>query len=509
MAESILDSLFNNPQGLKVDNPTTDGGNLTEFRPKYSKGQNEEYIATIRFIPNPRDFKHSIITKNVAFLKEPNGQGGRYIDDPDTIGEKSPIKEAFFMFYNSTDARIKNFSNAFSRSQQSYALVQVLACPAEPKLVGKILVWKFGQKVKKKIDTEMNTTMPGQSPHHPFDLFMNRLFYVKVTKQSGGQGQKPYNNFDECQFYDTQYPSNCMLMEVGQDAVGNPQYVQVTRENCNTPEQQQAVLKYLEEKCPKLEDYEYKPWDVETTNYVNQKIAEYTALATGQALPGMMGQAQQMAAASAMVGNQGVPMQGTAIPMGSAPIQQPMQPMQQIPTAPQGSLSQTLGGAPAVPGGVPQGVPGGIPAAAPAPQASVAPQTPIPGAVVPGAIPGAGAPQPAPQSNGMFGGAPAGVPGGIPAATPAPQAPVSPQPSPVPQGVPGGVVMGIEGNQIPGGSVSQIPGAPQPQVSFQGIDPAAIGGIMGDSQAPIPTPQAQPGGTAQPSLDDVLNQSIM
>lgn len=70
--------------------------------------------------------------------------------------------------------------------------------------------------------------------------------------------------------------------------------------------------------------------------------------------------------------------------------------------------------------------------------------------------------------------------------------------------------MGIEGNQIPGGQiVSPISGAPQPQVSFQGIDPAAIGGIMGDTQAPIPTPQAQQGGTAQPSLDDVLNQSIM
>ena len=499
MAEnSILNNLFNNPQGLQVENTNVNAPTV-EFRPKYTKGQNEEYTATIRFIPNPRDFKKSIISKFVVYLHDVgNKTSGRYIDDPTTVGEKSAISDTFFMFKNSPDVRIQNLSEAFSRTPQHYALIQVLNCPAEPQLVGKILIWKFGIKVKKKIDTEMNSTIPGQAPHHPFDLFMNRPFFVKVTKQNGGQGNRAYNNFDECQFFDAAYPANCMLMEVGKDAVGNPQYAQVTRENCTTEAQQQMVLKYLEDHCPKLEDYEYKPWDADTTNYVNQKIAEYTAVATGQAV----GAPQQYAQASAMVGNQALPMGGTAIPMGGIPQGVPgvpqTQPMMGQPGIPQGAPQM----APQAPMGAPQGSLTNVLGA----QGAVAPQTPQPG-IIPGASPlpeqaspfGAVAPQAQPQVQ-----QPMAQPGIIPGAPIQPGIPQgAPQMAPqAPMGAPQGLQMGIEGNQIPG---AQPMGAQPGGATFQGVDPNSIQNIMAGGSAPIPTGGA---GGAAPSLDDVLEGAI-
>lgn len=267
---------------------------LTEFRPTPKKGQNGEYKAVVRFLPNPADpANKSIVTKYHVYLKHPVSKVGMDIDCPSTIGQPDAIQNTFFTLRNSSNPVLQENAKQFSRKQQSASLVQVISCESEPALVNKILVWKYGAKLSEKINAEMNPPM-GEG-HNPFNLFSGRPFAVRV-KEVGG-----FPNYDACQFFDLAVEQSGMRI-VTNNAQGQQQVSVVTPATIATEQGKAMVFNYLKDNAPDMEKYEYHPWTTEQSDFVNECIRIYSnPQATIQAMSAAQNPAGTTVASQPMV----------------------------------------------------------------------------------------------------------------------------------------------------------------------------------------------------------------
>ena len=251
-----LSKLFN-PQAGVAENPQV-VRNADEYRVSFRDGKGGIYESVIRFVPWYANPEKSIIAKTVSYLKNPLTQQGIYVDDPRTVGSFSPIIDMFFKFYNSGNAVFKDFIKKHISSKSQYAaLVQIIKDEQHPEYVGKIKVFKFGQKLYDKINAEMHPAMgQGINPIHPI---YGRYFHLKCTSQSG------YNNFDQSNFFDNKNAQN-QTLPMGIWYV-NPetQKMEIVTENSN----QQAVADYLATNSPDLARYEYTPWTADQEKQVN------------------------------------------------------------------------------------------------------------------------------------------------------------------------------------------------------------------------------------------------
>ena len=202
MANTDLSKLFN-PQAAVVESPQA-VRNTDEYKVSFKDGKGGIYESIIRFVPWYADPDKSIIAKTVSYVKNPITQQGIYVDDPRTVGSFSPIIDMFFKFYNSGNAVFQDFGKKHLSSKTQYAaLVQIIKDDQHPDLVGKIKVFKFGQKLYDKINAEMHPAMgQGVLPYHPI---YGRYFYLKCTSQSG------FNNFDQSYFFDNKNAQNQIL----------------------------------------------------------------------------------------------------------------------------------------------------------------------------------------------------------------------------------------------------------------------------------------------------------
>lgn len=357
--QDLMNSLFGDG-GVKVNATSQPNEASNVFKPKASKGQGGKYTAVIRFVCNIENpAEKSVISKYTCFVKNPVTKQGRTVDSPSTVGDPDPLTQMFFAIRNNKtlpDAQKKEMEDSFKRHLEYRSLVEVIEAPNEPNIVGKILIWKYGQKIHDKIQQEMTPVMQGVPAGQPFDLFNGRLFKVVAT-QNG-----PYDNFDQSTFFDLAYPANCLRIPVTQnDANGHPvtQYVAASRELAQTPEGRQTITDFLEKNSPKLTPFEYKPWDEETRKYVDEMILLYSQILDGKP----MNMPQQNAIANQMIQNQqmnpmtpqssmmngGMPSMNsilstpqTAPQVASQPIQQPMMNIPTPTDAPVATPTQTV-----------------------------------------------------------------------------------------------------------------------------------------------------------------------
>lgn len=307
--------------GIKVNSTTQPEENSTLFRPSSRKGQNGQYTAIVRFVCNCENLPNSIsdksiISKYTCFVKNPITKQGRTVDCPSSGGEKDPLTDMFFAIRNSnsrfvTEDQKKKLESSFKRHLEYRSLVQIIDAPHEPALVGKILIFKYGQKIHKKIQDEQTPVMQGAIPGQPFDPFKGRLFKVSYVKD----GNNDFDNVDGSMFFDIAYPQNCLRMPVTtvDNTTGKPvvNWSVVSRESLTTNEARQSFLDYLVENSPKLSQFEYKPWDAETKKFVDEMILLHSQILDGQA----MNMPQQNAMANQMIQGQNAnPMTATPVP---------------------------------------------------------------------------------------------------------------------------------------------------------------------------------------------------
>lgn len=218
------------------------------YKPTADEGKDGTYKALIRFVPNPENPRNSLIRKYVHWLTDPSGNG-RLVDSPASVGEKCPIQDAFFRLRKSDSAMDRKISEKLKRREQYYALVKIIKDPQHPEFEGQYKIFKFGYKIKEKIDEEMRPSFG--EPTQVFDLFEGKNFELIITRQG------EYNNYDKSKFSASRTP------------------VQVEGRAAERTKEDMASIKAELEKAPKMESYEYKAWDDQTRDFVNMVLGQY------------------------------------------------------------------------------------------------------------------------------------------------------------------------------------------------------------------------------------------
>jgi hypothetical protein len=222
------------------------GGDM--YKPSADQGKDGTYKALIRFVPNPENPRNSLVKKYVHWLTNASGDG-KMVDSPSTVGESCPIADVFFKLRKSDSAVDRKMSDKLKRREQYFALVKVIKDPQNPEFEGQYKIFKFGYKIKEKIDAELKPNFG--EPTQVFDLFAGKNFELVITRQG------EYNNYDTAKF-----SSATSAIDMG----GTP--AERTAEGM-------AAIKAELDNAPSLAPFEYKAWDAETRDFVNGILRNY------------------------------------------------------------------------------------------------------------------------------------------------------------------------------------------------------------------------------------------
>jgi len=220
------------------------------YAPKAEQGSDGTYSSQIRFLPNPSNPRKPFIRKYVYWLTDSDGKGF-YVDSPSTVGDKCVIQDMFFKLRNSDSAVDNKMSEELKRKEVYYALVQIVTDKQNPALEGQIKIFKFGYKIKLKIDDELNPKF--DEPVQVFDPFEGKNFELNISKKGG------FPNYDSCKFMSKTGP---MVLE------GEP----VT----DSADSRTAILAYLNA-APKLDSWDYTPWTIDQANRVNGVLSMFAS----------------------------------------------------------------------------------------------------------------------------------------------------------------------------------------------------------------------------------------
>tara|TARA_A100001388_G_C28743370_1_gene488085 strand:+ start:417 stop:1334 length:918 start_codon:yes stop_codon:yes gene_type:complete len=218
------------------------------YKPTADDGKDGTYKALIRFVPNIENPRNSLVKKYVNWLTGPDGES-KLVDSPSSIGEHCPVSDAFFRLRKSESAVDRKASDKLKRREQYVSLVKIIKDPQQPELEGTYKVFKFGYKIKEKVDAELKPTFG--DPTQVFDLFEGKNFELVITRQND------YNNYDKSKF-----SSSTSAVMIGD---------RVAERN----KEDMATIKAELEAAPSLKSFEYQPWNEETRNFVNSVIKMY------------------------------------------------------------------------------------------------------------------------------------------------------------------------------------------------------------------------------------------
>lgn len=320
-----------------------------EFRPRANKAADKVYKATVRFLPYWQNPSNSLQSKYTVWLENKMTHEKRELDDPSTVGEQSVFTQVFFELRNSTNPVLKENSKMFSRRLRYAALVQVLSCPSEPSVEGKILVWRFGTKVANLIEQQIQPVAEQIQPVSPFSLLSGRALALRVTITNGGNGQGGYDNFDGSMFFDSTDDTTKVKCPVT-DAQGKVTWVPINAETIKNENFRNTVNEWLKS-GPDLEQYAYHPITDDDKKFVMDVVNiarnPQASIAAAQASFGGFNAAAPAAAAPHM-DNVGIPSSfspQTPVAPAAQPIPQVQAPTMDVaaPSAPQAGFSQSTG----------------------------------------------------------------------------------------------------------------------------------------------------------------------
>lgn len=259
-----MEDLFNvNATVISPDDIGGNNGPQNEFRPSPKKGIGGVFDGVLRFIVNPRDpSAGSLVQKYSILLKNDLTGERKEVDCPSTVGAPDLLQSTFFELRNSDNPVLKENSKKYSRKLRFASLVQVLDCKSAPELVGKILVWRFGQKIYEKINNELQPANAMAKASNPFNLLSGRPMYFKVIESAG------FPNYDQCNFFSSENPEATAVVCPVVGADGNIQRIPVTEKNLQNVQFKETVTKWLNETAPDLEPYKYHEWDEATKKFV-------------------------------------------------------------------------------------------------------------------------------------------------------------------------------------------------------------------------------------------------
>lgn len=206
------------------------------YAPKAKDTTDGTYNTKIRFLYNPTDpVNGSIIRKIVYYLKDAEDKG-HYFDSPQSVGnwDACPIGQLWKKLYNSDSALDKQNSKELNRREVFYSLVYIIDDKVNPSYNGQIKIYKYGKKLKSKLDRYLNPS--GNDKVDIFNFYTGFNFDLNLTRQGN------YNDYDAAGFEikPSQIPVDGLTGDADND---------------------RHILQKLMETAPDLNEYKYKPWD--------------------------------------------------------------------------------------------------------------------------------------------------------------------------------------------------------------------------------------------------------
>lgn len=197
------------------------------------------------------------IEKKVHYVKLPNNKdlNGYYDSMSNFKGEKCLLTNTYWELKNSSSVVEQEKAELISRTTKWYSYVQILEHDADPTLVGKIMVFPFGIKVKNKIENEKTGEITGTQVNI-YNMAEGKDF-ICIVKEVGG-----FANYD-----DSTFKPNVSALKIP-TADGTFKEVP-TYEDANgirriDPKAQQKVRDYLLVRDVELETFTPVRWDDET-----------------------------------------------------------------------------------------------------------------------------------------------------------------------------------------------------------------------------------------------------
>jgi hypothetical protein len=212
------------------------------YKANPTEGKDNVYRSVIRFLPNPKDPKNSIVKKFSYWLEDSQGNAG-YFDCPSTVGEKSIISDTYWKLAKSESAFDQKQAEKIKRKEYYFSIIQIVKDPQRPELEGTLQVFRYPKTLKKFIDSQTSPSiedieLSGAEPCNVFDLFEGKEFSLKVTLKGG------YWNYDECKFL-AKSPVKVNNVEME-----------------NNAECKKQIMEYLNG-SPDLSVYYYRSWSEE------------------------------------------------------------------------------------------------------------------------------------------------------------------------------------------------------------------------------------------------------
>lgn len=220
------------------------------YRPKADK--KEGYTSIIRFLPN--------VSKEGKMLQAAIEKHQHYVDlknHPDLSGyydcernskDKCEICTEFFKLFKSNNAAEVEKSNLIKRSTKYYSYILVIEDKQNPDLVGKIMIYPYGVKIKDKIKNEKDGNNTSGEPCNVFDLANGKNFKLVIKEVAG------FTNYDNSLFMDIspiQIKGQKAPVEIDEKTGKN---------RITNTKVKDAIRSFLMERTVNLEDHTPKEW---------------------------------------------------------------------------------------------------------------------------------------------------------------------------------------------------------------------------------------------------------
>jgi hypothetical protein len=178
----------------KIANPSGNENNKGDdrfWKPTVDKAGNG--YAVIRFLPAPAGEEIPWVRMYSHGFQGPTGKW--YIENSlTTLNKPDPVGELNSELWNSGIEANKEIARKQKRRKEYIVNILVLDDKANPDSVGKVYLYKFGQKIFDKITDVMQPQFEDEDPVNPFDFWSGANFKLKIRQVEG------YRNYDKSEF---------------------------------------------------------------------------------------------------------------------------------------------------------------------------------------------------------------------------------------------------------------------------------------------------------------------
>lgn len=229
------------------------------YRPSLDKIRGDArkgYQALIRILPNlGKDNKigQTAMEKHIHYadFKEHQELSG-YYDCRKNFEAQCELCNMYWALKKSTNQSEIDKAALISRTTKFYSYVLVLEDENQPDLVGKVLVWQYGFKIKEKIKSQYESRRACR-----VEDLSNGMNLELVIKEVGG-----YTNYDSSTF-----------VEQGPISINGEQLRLDPKTNKINAAGQAQVIELLKNRTVDLENYKATPWTDEVQTKVNKILA--------------------------------------------------------------------------------------------------------------------------------------------------------------------------------------------------------------------------------------------